>query len=85
MKKTQEQTVKEALAQHGFVTNLWAIENYILRLGAIIHELRKQGIDITSAMGSNIRGTMRHNNKNCYYMLTRYVTKHPDNTYTFSK
>lgn len=85
MKKTQEQIVKETLAHNGYVTNFWAIQNYILRLGAIIHELRKQGIDITSAYGSHIRGSDPKDKKNCYYMLTRYVTRHPDNTYTFKK
>lgn len=83
MKKTQEQIVKEMLARCGFVTNFWAIENYILRLGAIIHELRKQGIDITSAYGSHVRGSSPKDKKNCYYMLTRYVTKHEDNTFSF--
>lgn len=83
MKKSQEQIVKETLAQHGFVTNFWAINNYILRLGAIIHELRKQGYKIVSAYGSHVRGSNPKNKKNCYYMLEHRVTLNSDETYTF--
>ncbi len=44
MEKTQREKVVEKLEADGHVSNFWAIENYILRLGAIICQLRKDGM-----------------------------------------
>lgn len=61
--KTQKQRVIEKLLEKGKVDNFWAFHNYILRLGAIICELRQQGIEITTHY-KNIKG-----HKNCIYEL----------------
>lgn len=61
--KTQKQRVIEKLLEKGKVDNFWAFNNYILRLGAIIWNLRQQGIEITTHY-KNIKG-----HKNCIYEL----------------
>jgi len=43
MKLSQKQRVINRINEVGYVDNFWAINNYILRLGAIIHELTKEG------------------------------------------
>jgi hypothetical protein len=63
-KKTQEARVIERLRQDGEVTNFWAIHNYILRLGAIIFQLRKDGWFIDGAYGTEPGDT-----KNFHYTL----------------
>lgn len=63
MKKTQKQVVLEKLEKEGEVTNFWAFNNYILRLGAIIHELRKEGKQIITKYDG------RSGHKNCRYIL----------------
>jgi len=44
-KLTQSERVVQQLNANGAVTNFWAIDNYILRLGAIICQLKKEGWD----------------------------------------
>lgn len=56
---TQLQKVALHLIQNKEVNNFWALENRILRLGAIVHKLKKNGWIIKSKM----RG------KNCVYEL----------------
>lgn len=68
-KKTQRQLVLNRLQETGTVDNFWAIQHYILRLGAIICELRKQGMTIHGAFGKEI-GKDRANWKNYYYSTT---------------
>ena len=51
---TQEEIVWKKLRDDGEVTNLWAFENHILRLGAIIKKLRDKGREIE---GDYIPGT----------------------------
>lgn len=46
MKKTQKQIVWEKLRNDGEITNLWAIQNQIWRLGAVIKVLRDEGKEI---------------------------------------
>lgn len=41
--KTQEHIVLKRLNQTGKVDNIWAVNNYILRLSAIVFRLKKQG------------------------------------------
>lgn len=62
--KTQRQRVIEKLLKNGKVDNFWAFHNYILRLGAIIHTLRKDGVEITTHY-KNIKG-----HKNCIYEVS---------------
>ena len=68
MKQTQRQIVIDKLEQDGEVSNLWAIQNYILRLGAIIHGLRQEGWELEGKFGKE-RGEERANWKNYYYRL----------------
>jgi hypothetical protein len=83
-KETQIDFVKRIILTHGFITNFFAIENHILRLGAIVCELRKDGMDITSAYGAHVGGSNPKHKKNYYYMMTKYVTKN-GNSYSFKK
>lgn len=54
MKKSQKQIVWEKLRNDGEITNLWAIQNHIWRLGAVIKVLRDEGKQID---GDYLRGT----------------------------
>lgn len=54
--KTQIQIIKEKLLTEGEVTNVWAVRNYILRLSAIIYDLRNEGMTIHGEYLTNKRG-----------------------------
>lgn len=46
-KPTQKDKVRSKLNRDGFIENFWAMDNIpTIRLGAIIHELKKEGMDI---------------------------------------
>ena len=61
--KTQKQQVKAQLNAHGYVTRNWALQHYITRLGAIMCDLKKEGI-------SFIGDFEKHNGiKDYYYRL----------------
>ncbi len=62
-KKTQKEIVLEKLETEGCVDNFWAFRNYILRLGAIVHDLRQEGYNIET----EYKGT--EGRKNCHYYL----------------
>lgn len=63
---SQRQKVLVRVYEVGYVDNFWAIENYILRLGAIIHGLRKDGMHFTGAFGKEL-GYDREYWHNYYY------------------
>ena len=44
--KNQIQIIKDKLEKEGSISNLWALHNFIWRLGARIHDLRLEGWDI---------------------------------------
>jgi len=67
-KQTQRRRVEERLLQERKVDNFWAIQNYILRLGAIIFELRHDGWVIDGAFGKAL-GYEKPLWKNWYYIL----------------
>lgn len=67
----QKERVLERLKQEGYVDNFWAIQNRMLRLGAIIHELKRDGYEFKGAFGKDL-GKDRNFHKNYYYHL---VTK----------
>jgi len=69
MKVTQKQKIIERFKQDGFVTNFWAIDNYILRLASIISMLRKEGWNIKT----EYKGVKGH--KNCKYHLLEIPTR----------
>lgn len=60
-RKSQTQKVVDHLLATGSVNNFWAMENYILRLAAVIHDLRKDGWEFGGHYGEG------HNEKNWYY------------------
>lgn len=64
---TQEQRVRERIAEVGYVDNFWAIENYILRLGAIVYSLRRGGMRLDGAFGKEL-GKDKPLWKNFYYV-----------------
>jgi len=51
----------------GYVDNFWAIENYILRLGAIIYKLSKEGMKFERSFGKAL-GRKRPQWNNFYYI-----------------
>ena len=69
-KETQKKIVIEKLLRSGEVDNFWAISNYILRLGAIIYDLKKEGWEFRTGFGKKF-GYDSKNNKNFYYILKR--------------
>lgn len=62
--KTQKQKVIDKLLANGEITNLWAIEHHMLRLGAIIKLLRDTGWQID---GDFLPGTKNF----CYRLVNR--------------
>jgi hypothetical protein len=71
---TQEDRVRERIEQMGYVDNFWAIENYILRLGAIVYTLRKDGMELEGAFGKEL-GKEKSLWKNYYYVLKKQVVQ----------
>ena len=63
----QRNKVIDRIEEVGYVDNFWAIENYILRLGAIIYSLRKEGIGFKGTFGREL-GKERAYWKNYYYV-----------------
>ena len=84
---THDDKVIDRLARHSYVTNFWAIENYILRLGAVIYRLRTyDGEQIIGVYGNKINNyTPREklkNRKNYHYVLKDRCTLEKDGTVT---
>lgn len=75
MKKSQKQVVIEHILELGGVSNFWAIENYILRLGAIILDLTKEGWEFDRKYGKEL-GKDRKFWKNYYYKCTKKPEKY---------
>jgi len=74
MKTTQLKIVKERLKTKGYVDNFWAIENKILRLGAIIFALRVTKPTIKGAFGKSL-GMPKEFHKNFYYFVNKNKVK----------
>lgn len=49
---TQEQRVIARLKEVGYVDNFWAFHDYILRLGAIMCQLKKLGFEFDTFYGT---------------------------------
>lgn len=62
-KLTQKEIVKDILRRDGVIDNFWCINNYILRLGAIICDLQKEGWKFERKWGEN------EHRKNSYYYV----------------
>jgi len=60
---SQTQLILKELQKKGVVSNLWALNNGIWRLGARIHDLRNSGYEIVT-MYKNKKGE-----RNCKYKL----------------
>lgn len=67
-KTTQKKRVIKKLIEKGSVNNFWAFHNYILRLGAIIYELRNDGWEIDGAYGKELKKNRKFW-KNYYYTV----------------
>lgn len=61
--KTHMERVIERVVSRGYVDNFWAIKSYILRLGSVIHLLRKDGWEFEGRYG------VGKERKNYYYHL----------------
>lgn len=73
-KISQEKRVIDHIEIFGEVDNFWAIENYILRLGAIIHSLKRKGYNFTGMFGKD-RGYEKKLWKNYYYIYKKTQAK----------
>lgn len=62
---TQKDKILKKLNESGMIDNFWAIRNGVLRLGARIHDLKREGFLFTEKYGE---GT---NRKNFYYFLIK--------------
>lgn len=71
MKKSQKQIVRERLEKYGIVDNYYFIDNRITtRLGAVIHTLRSEGMEIEGDFGKKL-GKGVKNWKNYYYWVKK--------------
>jgi hypothetical protein len=68
---TQTEKVIARLMKYGQVNNFWAINNNILRLGAIMCTLRKEGWHFTGAFGRNMKKPIAMRN-NYYYIIPNF-------------
>ena len=57
MKTTQQIIVLKRLEKYGQINNLWAINNGIWRLGAVINRLRNDGLKIEGGYLPKADGT----------------------------
>lgn len=73
-KLTQKQRVINHILEKGGVSNFWAIDNFILRLGAIVLELRKDGWVFDGKYGKEL-GKDKSKWKNFYYTLVSVPNK----------
>lgn len=64
MKLTQLQIIKNKLDSDGVISNLWAIQQGIWRLGARIKELRDDGLNIETKYNDKEHGKNTH-----YYLV----------------
>ncbi len=67
-KKSQKEKIIDRLNEVGYVDNFWAIDNYILRLGAIMCLLKKEGYNFKTGFGREL-GKNEREWKNYYYIL----------------
>jgi len=67
-KKSQKQKVLERIHEVGYVDNFWAIKNYILRLGAIMYQLKEDGVKFEGKFGYEL-GKQVKLRKNYYYLV----------------
>lgn len=63
-KKTQKERVIDRINEVGYVDNFWAFHNYILRLGAIIYDLKEEGWEFKGEFGEG------KDRKNYFYRVT---------------
>ena len=69
---TQAEKVIARLNEVGYVDNFWAIHNYMLRLGAVIFQLKEDGWVFRGEFGTEA------NRKNYYYHLVLRPNEHAD-------
>lgn len=74
-KQSQKEMVLNQLYKKGYVSNFWAIENYILRLGDIIFKLKNEGLDIEGDYAKNISNFKSKEEKNWVYILAPHYEK----------
>lgn len=62
--KTQKELVEEQLKKYGKVSRNWCLKRYISRLGAIIHLLKQEGLEIVGLYQKSGNGQdyVYHNN-----------------------
>lgn len=69
-KPSQKDVVLQRIKEVGYIDNFFCIHNYILRLGAIIFQLKKEGYSFRGAFGKEL-GKERSLHKNFYYILIK--------------
>lgn len=66
--QTQSQKILNRIKKVGYIDNFWCIKNYILRLGARIHDLREEGYNFEGKDGRELK-KKRSLHKNFYYFI----------------
>jgi hypothetical protein len=66
--KTQKERIIQHLKKCGWVSNVWAVNNYILRLSERIRELERIGMRFKKASGHEL-GKPKHMKKYYFYIL----------------
>ena len=64
----KKQKVLQRAQKMGYVDNFWAFKHYILRLSAVVYELKEDGYDFEGKSGF-IAGKQKKFHKNHYYYL----------------
>lgn len=87
IKKTQREIIEEELASEGYVANVWAIKKRILRLGAIICEIRRDTktpiYGVYGSMITNYSKQMKKiNQKNFHYVMSDRCVLNKDGSIT---
>ena len=66
----QREIVEKRISEVGYVDNFWAMQNYILRLGAIMCQLKKSGVRFSGDYGKAL-GKDKEFWKNYYYTIDK--------------
>ena len=66
--KTQLEVVLDMANKVGYIDNFWAINHFILRLGAIIYKLKARGYKFYGKFGYEVN-KKKADHKNYYYFI----------------
>lgn len=84
MQVTQEDKILKRLKDVGYVDNFWAVKNFILRLGGMVHYMELD--NLIRVYGNKITNyspkDQQKNKKNFHYILKKRCVVNKDGTVT---